>query len=310
MAIFLIIAPLSGLGIGLLFYLKHSFEIFDKDMTPQQYCKDKTKKSGSSFTVSFIFLPRPKREAMIALYAFCREVDDVVDECTDYNVAQTKINWWKAEIENLYADKPQHPVSFALQPVIKQFDLAKEHFLEIIDGMEMDLQFNRYEDFKQLQLYCYRVASVVGLLSAQIFGFQNRNTLKFAHDLGMAFQLTNITRDVGEDARRGRIYLPLDELAKAKVTEEDILNNHKTAQVKELIEFQLERAESFYDKALKALPAEDAKQQLPGLMMAAIYRTLLREIKMDGAENVLTHKIAIPPLRKLLLALKAYCKYA
>lgn len=279
-------------------------------MTPQQYCKDKTKKSGSSFTVSFIFLPKPKREAMTALYAFCREVDDVVDECTDYNVAQTKINWWKTEIENLYADKPQHPVSFALQPVIKDFSLAKEHFLEIIDGMEMDLKFNRYEDFKQLQLYCYRVASVVGLLSAQIFGFKNRNTLKFAHDLGMAFQLTNIIRDVGEDARRGRIYLPLDELAKAKVTEEDILNSNKTAEVKELIEFQIERAERFYDKALHQLPEEDAKQQMPGLMMAAIYRTLLREIKADGAENVLGHKIGIPPFRKLLLALKAYIKYA
>ncbi|MCH9799604.1 MAG: squalene/phytoene synthase family protein, partial [Betaproteobacteria bacterium] len=188
--------------------------------------------------------------------------------------------------------------------------LVKEHFLEIIDGMEMDLKFNRYEDFKQLQLYCYRVASVVGLLSAQIFGFKNRNTLKFAHDLGMAFQLTNISRDVGEDARRGRIYIPLDELAKAKVTEEDILNSNKTAKVKELIEFQIERAESFYDKALQELPAEDAKQQLPGLMMAAIYRTLLREIKADGAENVLTHKIGIPPFRKLLLALKAYFKYA
>jgi 15-cis-phytoene synthase len=281
-----------------------------KFMTPQQYCKEKTAKSGSSFTVSFIFLDQIKREAMTALYAFCREVDDVVDECTDYNVAQTKLNWWKHEIDRLYDQKPQHPVSFALQPVIKQFDLAKEHFLEIIDGMEMDLKFNRYADFKQLQLYCYRVASVVGLLSAQIFGYQNRNTLKFAHDLGMAFQLTNIVRDVGEDARRGRIYLPLDELKKAKVSEEDILNSNKTPEVKELIEFQIERAESFYDKALRALPLEDAKQQRAGLMMAAIYRTLLREIQADGAENVLTHKTSIPPLRKLVLALKAFFKYS
>ncbi len=239
-------------------------------MTPQQYCKDKTKKSGSSFAVSFIFLPKQKREAITALYAFCREVDDVVDECTDYNVAQTKINWWKGEIENLYAGKPQHPVSFALEPVIKDFNLAKEHFLEIIDGMEMDLKFNRYEDFKQLQLYCYRVASVVGLLSAQIFGFKNRNTLKFAHDLGMAFQLTNISRDIGEDARMGRIYLPLDELAKANVTEEDILASKKTPEMKELVEYQIERAESFYDKALQQLPAEDAKQQMPGLMIKKV----------------------------------------
>lgn len=279
-------------------------------MTPQQYCKDKTAQSGSSFTISFVFLSKDKRNAMTALYAFCREVDDVVDECTDFNVAQTKLNWWKSEIENLYAGNPQHPVGKALQPVIKQFDLAQEHFLEIIDGMEMDLKFNRYEDFKQLQLYCYRVASVVGLLSAQVFGFKNRATLKFAHDLGMAFQLTNIIRDVGEDARRGRIYLPLDELKKANVTEEDILSSNKSAQLKELMEFQIERAETFYDKALNELPAEDAKQQLAGLMMAAIYRTLLREIHDDGAENVLTHKVSIPPFRKLILAIKTFFKYS
>ena len=279
-------------------------------MTPQQYCKQKAAESGSSFTVSFIFLPKGKREAMTALYAFCREVDDVVDECSDYNVAQIKLNWWKTEVANLYAGTPQHPVTKALQSVVSQFNLAQEHFLEIIDGMEMDLKFNRYEDFKQLQLYCYRVASCVGLLAAQIFGFKNRKTLKYAHDLGMAFQLTNIIRDVGEDARRGRIYLPLDELRKAKVSEDDILKGIETPELKELIEFQIERAESFYDKALRELPAEDTKQQRAGLMMAAIYRTLLREIKSDGAEKVLNHKIAIPPTRKLMLALKTFFKYA
>lgn len=279
-------------------------------MTPLEYCKNKTTQSGSSFTISFIFLPKNQRDAMTALYAFCREVDDVVDECTDYSVAQTKLNWWKSEIANLYANTPQHPVTKALQPFLHQFNLAQEHFLEIIDGMEMDLKFNRYEDFKQLQLYCYRVASVVGLLSANIFGFKNRNTLKYAHDLGMAFQLTNIIRDVGEDARRGRIYLPLDELRKAKVSEDDILQNRETPAVKELIEYQIERAETYYDKALRELPAEDAKQQLAGLMMAAIYRTLLREIKADSAEKVLNSKTSLPPLRKFLLAARTYFKYA
>ncbi len=279
-------------------------------MTPQQYCKQKAAQSGSSFTVSFLFLPKNQREAMTALYAFCREVDDVVDECTDFNVAQTKLNWWKSEVANLYANMPQHPVTKALHPVIAQFHLAQEHFLEIIDGMEMDLKFNRYADFKQLQLYCYRVASVVGLLSAQIFGFKNRKTLKYAHDLGMAFQLTNIIRDVGEDARRGRIYLPLDELKKAKVSEEDILQSRETAAVKELMEYQIERAETYYDKALRELPTEDAKQQRTGLMMAAIYRTLLREIKADSAEKVLNSKTALPPFRKFMLAMQTYFKYA
>ena len=279
-------------------------------MTPLAYCKQKAAQSGSSFTVSFIFLPKMQREAMTALYAFCREVDDVVDECTDFSVAQTKLNWWKSEVASLYAGKPQHPVTRALQPFVGQFNLAQEHFLEIIDGMEMDLKFNRYEDFKQLQLYCYRVASVVGLLSASIFGFKNRKTLKYAHDLGMAFQLTNIIRDVGEDARRGRIYLPLDELRKANVSEEDILQSRESAAVKELIEYQIERAESYYDKALRELPAEDTKQQRTGLMMAAIYRTLLREIKTDSAEKVLNSRTSIPPLRKFMLAVQTYFKYA
>jgi phytoene synthase len=277
-------------------------------MTPKQYCQQKTAASGSSFYYSFMFLPKHKREAITALYAFCREVDDVVDECTELKVAQVKLAWWKDEIQNLYKGKPIHPVTKALQPFVHSFHLSEEHFIEIIDGMEMDLNFNRYEDFKQLQLYCYRVASVVGILSAQIFGFENRKTLKFAHDLGLAFQLTNIIRDVGEDARRNRIYIPLDELARFNVTEEDILRSRETDAVKQLLEFQIERAESYYDRALNELPAEDRKSQRVGLIMAAIYRTLLREIKADGAEKVLNSRTALGTLRKLSLAFNTWLK--
>jgi len=278
-------------------------------MTPKQYCQEKAAKSGSSFYYSFMFLPKQKREAITALYAFCREVDDIVDECTELKVAQVKLAWWKDEIRNLYLNKPIHPVTKALEPVIKQFQLDEEHFHEIIDGMEMDLNFNRYEDFKQLQLYCYRVASVVGILSAQIFGFQNRKTLKFAHDLGMAFQLTNIIRDVGEDARRNRIYIPLDELAKFNVTEEDILKSRESNAVKKLLESQIERAETYYDKALQELPAEDKNNQRVGLIMTAIYRTLLREIKVDGAEKVLNARISLGTLRKLWIAVSTWIKH-
>lgn len=277
-------------------------------MTPKQYCHQKTAASGSSFYYSFMFLPKHKREAITALYAFCREVDDVVDECTELKVAQVKLAWWKDEIQNLYTGKPIHPVTKALQPFVHSFHLSEEHFIEIIDGMEMDLNFNRYEDFKQLQLYCYRVASVVGILSAQIFGFENRKTLKFAHDLGLAFQLTNIIRDVGEDARRNRIYIPLDELARFGVTEEDILRSRESDAVKQLLEFQIERAESYYDRALNELPAEDRKSQRVGLIMTAIYRTLLREIKADGAEKVLNSRTALGTLRKLLLAFNTWLK--
>lgn len=278
-------------------------------MTPNQYCKQKTAKSGSSFYYSFMFLSAEKREAITALYAFCREVDDIVDECSELQVAQVKLAWWRDEIEKLYQRTPIHPVTKALLPHVTKFNLDQALFNEIIDGMEMDLNFNRYADFKQLQLYCYRVASVVGLLSAQIFGLHNRKTLKYAHDLGMAFQLTNIIRDVGEDARRKRIYLPLDELAQFNVTEDDILKSRESANVKALMDFQIHRAESFYDKALSQLPDEDRKSQIVGLMMAAIYRTLLREIEADGAEKVLNSRIALGALRKFSLALKVWFKY-
>ena len=278
-------------------------------MTPEQYCQEKTAKSGSSFYYSFRFLSKSRRLAITALYAFCREVDDIADECTDLSVAKTKLNWWRSEIERLYQNQPQHPVAKALLAAIHTYQLDAEHFMEIIDGMEMDLNFNRYQDFKQLQLYCYRVASVVGLLSAQIFGFKNRKTLKFAHDLGMAFQLTNIIRDVGEDARRNRIYLPLDELAKFGVSEDDLLASRESIAVKRLLDFQIERAESYYDKALGTLPAEDHKNQRVSLMMASIYRTLLREIGASGAEKVLNARISLGALRKMLLALQVWLKY-
>jgi phytoene synthase len=271
-------------------------------MSPQQYCQQKAAASGTSFYYSFMFLPQPKREAITALYAFCREVDDIADECSELHTAQIKLDWWRTEIGNLYAGQPQHPVSKALAPAVEAFGLSREHFQEIIDGMQMDLEQNRYQDFKQLQLYCYRVASVVGLLSAAIFGYTNRNTLKYAHDLGMAFQLTNIIRDVGEDARRNRIYLPLEELQMFGVSEHDILHGNETEQVRKLLEFQIERAESFYDRALNALPQEDRKAQRTGLIMAAIYRTLLREILADQPQKVLNSKTSLTPLRKLWLA--------
>ncbi|HCU84829.1 presqualene diphosphate synthase HpnD [Methylophilus sp. UBA6697] len=277
-------------------------------MTPQQYCQQKTRESGSSFTLSFMFLPKDRRDAMTALYAFCREVDDVVDECTDYQIAQTKLAWWKQEIHRLFHETPQHPVTQALKPVVNTFHLQEAHFVEIIDGMQMDTQYNRYADFEQLALYCYRVASVVGLLSAQIFGYKDQATLEYAHDLGMAFQLTNIIRDVGEDARRGRIYIPLDELERAGVTEDQLLNSQASPQTQALLLKQIERAEMFYDKALSQLPKADTKPQLPGLMMAAIYRALLQEIKPDP-NLVLTHKVVLPPFRKLKLALGAWFNY-
>jgi phytoene synthase len=276
-------------------------------MTPDQYCQDKTAKSGSSFYYSFLFLPPDKRHAITALYAFCREVDDVVDECTDDNVARTTLNWWRGQVAEIYRGKPQHPVALALVPVVKKFNLAQEHLLEIIDGMEMDLDHTRYPDFKSLQLYCYRVASVVGLLSAEIFGYSDRQTLKYAHDLGIAFQLTNIVRDVGEDARRNRIYLPQEELAQFGVSEADILNAKETDNFQKLMAFQVERAQHYYLQALDHLPAADRKPQRTGLIMAAIYRATLDEVVASGC-HVLKERVSLGTGYKLWLAFKAWLK--
>ena len=276
-------------------------------MTPDEYCQQKAAASGSSFYNSFRFLPSNRRRAITALYAYCREVDDVVDECSDAQIAATKLAWWRQELDRLYAGQPEHPVTRALQPVLAEFNLPQELLLEIIDGMAMDLQQTRYADFTALSLYCYRVASVVGLLAAEIFGYTERQTQKYAHDLGMAFQLTNIIRDVGEDARRGRIYLPLDELQRFEVPVDDILNARQTDNFRRLMEFQIERAEHYYAQAMSELPAVDRKAQRPGLVMAAIYRTLLDEIKRDGCQ-VLRQRISLPPLRKLWIAWRTWIR--
>lgn len=272
-------------------------------MTPEQYCQDKAAKSGSSFYYSFLFLPEQQRRAITALYAFCREVDDIVDAGTEISLMQAKLNWWRSEINGLYAGDPQHPVSKALLPAIENYNLAEELLQEIIDGMEMDLLQNRYASFKELALYCYRAASVVGLLSAEIFGFQDRQTLKYAHDLGTAFQLTNIMRDVNEDARRGRIYLPQDELAQFGVSEQDILANRHTSAFKDLMQHQYQRAQQYYYSAYEKLPEVDRYPQRTGLVMAKIYQTTLDEIAKDHFQ-VLQHRISLTPIRKLWLTWK------
>jgi phytoene synthase len=273
-------------------------------MTPEEYCQDKTAKSGSSFYYSFLFLPPEKRKAITALYAFCREVDDVVDECKDSNVANTKLQWWRDEIENLFSGTPSHPVTLALEEHINNYSLQKEYFLEIIDGMQMDLEQFSYPSFKDLSLYCHRAAGVVGILSAEIFGYQNRNTLKYAQNLGMAFQLTNILRDVREDIMRGRIYIPEDEMHQYGVTAADLHQPTTNVKLMDLFKSQAQRARKYYHDAFAILPNEDRYDQRSGIIMAEIYQTLLDEIENDGY-RILEHRIKLTPVRKLWLAWKA-----
>jgi phytoene synthase len=270
-------------------------------VTPDEYCRQKAVQSGSSFYYSFLFLPPPRRRAITALYAFCREVDDVVDEVADSNIARMKLAWWRREIESAYEGAPQHPVTRALAPVVREFALPAEHFQTVIDGMAMDLEQTRYVDFPALELYCHRVAGVVGLLSADIFGRTRETTLGYARDLGVAFQLTNIIRDVGEDAMRGRIYLPQDEMKRFGVAASQLLKRESSDAFKSLLAHQVARARNWYDRALAQLPADERRAQRAGLAMAAIYRTLLDEIERDDY-RVLDRRIALTPLRKLWIA--------
>ena len=274
-------------------------------MTPDQYCQEKAAKSGSSFYYSFLFLPPDRRAAITALYAFCREVDDIADEVTEVDIARAKLGWWRAEVSNLFDGKPQHPVTKALLPAVSKVRVTQSKLNEIIDGMEMDLTHHRYSDFEALKLYCYRVAGVVGQLSAGIFGYRNERTLDYAYHLGLAFQLTNIIRDVGEDARRDRIYLRADEMQRFGVGSADILSGRAGDAFVNLMKYQAERAEQHYRAALEALPEEDRRDQRPGLIMATIYRTLLDEIRHDRFQ-VLHQRIALTPLRKFWLAWKTW----
>jgi len=276
-------------------------------MNAEEYCQEQAAGSGSSFYYSFLFLPTNQRQAITALYAFCREVDDIVDECSEVNIAHTKLNWWRDEIQRVFHDQAQHPVGIALSKAVKEFNLDEKHFHSIIDGMLMDTHQFRYQTFDELTVYCYRVAGVVGLLAIEIFGYSHQSTRQYAEDLGLAFQLTNILRDVKEDASRGRIYLPLDELKQFNVSEEDVLDNKMNKNLEQLFEFQAQRAESYYKKAYDTLPAPDRFKQRAGLIMAAIYHSLLTLIKKHHYD-VFSKPIRISPLRKLWIAWRTYRK--
>ena len=276
-------------------------------MLALDYCHQKAAESHSSFLSGFRFLSVEKRNAITVLYAFCRELDDVVDGCTDLNVAQITLNWWRSDLEKVFNNEmPEHPVHQALKDIRASFDLPKNEFEALIDGMQMDLEQARYGSFDELKLYCHRVAGVVGCLIARILGFSNPQTLEYADKMGLALQLTNIIRDVGEDARQGRIYLPIEEMQKFDVPANVIMQCKPTDNFAKLMQFQVDRARETYREAMLLLPAADKKSQKVGLIMAAIYYALLNEIDRDGAQNVLTYKIAIPSPRKKRIALKTW----
>ena len=278
-------------------------------MTPQQYVQAKAAGSGSSFYYAFLFLPPQRRAAITAFYAFCREVDDVVDEIADPTVAATKLHWWRTELKAAYAGTPTHPVMSALMPLAGEFGIRQDQLQSVIEGCQMDLEQTRFLDYAGLQRYCHLVAGVVGEVAANIFGSTQADTTAYAHKLGLALQLTNIIRDVGDDARRGRIYLPLAEMQRFDVKAHDLLKRDAPWGYSErflnLMRHQAERAHATYDEALALLPAADRAAQKPGLMMANIYRALLRDIEAQGFQ-VLHQRTSVTPLRKLWIATRTH----
>ncbi|MDA0361148.1 MAG: presqualene diphosphate synthase HpnD [Proteobacteria bacterium] len=276
-------------------------------MTPQQYCANKTAQSGSSFYYSFLFLEKKKREAITALYAFCREVDDIVDDTSDEHVARSKLNWWDQEIEKTWLGTPQHPVTVAIQQFIEPYKLERKYFKLIIDGMMMDLERKNYETMEQLTKYCYRSASAVGILSASIFGYSHPSTLIYAEQLGLALQITNILRDIQEDLVRGRVYIPLEEFDKVNIKRADLRQSVGKKSFDTLIANQVETAQKHFDSAERSLHVDDRQSQKAGLIMSGIYQKLLAKIASKPARSFAKRQ-TLTPIHKLWIAWRIWSK--
>jgi phytoene synthase len=267
-----------------------------------------TKASRTNFYYAFLFLPKAQREALYAVYAFSRLVDDAVDQAVSPLAAGEALAYWRNELARVYGSgggEPAEPVARQLAETAKRFRIPRDYFDALIDGVEMDLTRTRYETFEQLSHYCYRVASVVGLICIEIFGYRNPSARDYAIAQGMAFQLTNILRDIKIDAAKGRIYIPREELARFGYDEAELLAHHYTDAFVELMAFQCERARAYYDKAAGLLPVEDRRSMLASEIMGGIYRRLLDEIEARRY-NVFEEEIRLSAPTKLLIALRTW----
>lgn len=264
---------------------------------------------ATSFYYAFVVLPRPKREAIIAVWDFCRAVDDVVDEpqVQDPQQIRAVLNQWREELDRCYARAPQTPQGVALQPWIRQFNLSRQPFSDLIDGVEMDLDRSRYETFEDLREYCWRVASTVGLICIEIFGQRSDRAREYAVNLGIALQLTNILRDVGSDAEQGRIYLPQEDLRRFGCTDEDLRAGTMTAAVREMMAFEASRATEYYAKAAALRERLDARSLVAAEIMGRIYHETLRRIERAGYD-VFSQRIRVPRARRIAISLGTWTR--
>lgn len=270
-------------------------------MTPEEYCQQKSAYTGSSLYYSTLFIPQKHRRSITALYALNRELNEISEHGTTVEISQAKLNWWRDEIDRLYKNNPSHPVSRALARPIHQFSLPQDHFLEMIAGAEMNLHYDAYPSFTELSFYCYRTASIVELMAACVLGYKNSKTEHYISDLGHAFALTTIIRNVRKHANRGYTYIPLDELKQFSVSPGELQNGSTEEKVRKLFAFQVNRAREYYQRALANLPEEDRGNQQSSLIRAALYQKLLDEIERDGY-RILEHRIYLTPLKKLWIA--------
>lgn len=266
-----------------------------------------TKKSGSNFYYSFLFLPKVQRRAIYTVYAFCRLVDDAVDSRPSHSEATEELSKWRKELDRCYHGQPSHPLSRELLPIVRQFEIPQDYFQELLNGVEMDLIKNRYATFSELSEYCYRVASVIGLICIRIFGCDTQTVREHAIHQGMAFQLTNILRDLATDAGRGRIYLPLDDLARFRYSEAELLSSTYNPAFVELMRFQAQRAKRYYEKAKAQIPREARRALVASEIMGAIYENLLDVIE-ERQYRVFDQRISLSPIRKAYLAVQVYFK--
>ncbi len=270
-------------------------------MSPNEYCQQRGARTGSSLYYSTRFLPPEKRAALAVLHAFCRELGDVARECSDPNVAHAKLHWWREEVARLFDDRPRHPVTCAFTAQRAQFDCHPEYLHEIIDGAQMDVDYDAYPSFSELRLYCQRTAGVVGMLSAEICGYEDRGTLRCATELAIGRKLVNLLRDVREHALRGRVYLPQDELRRFGVVPDQLQLRQTTDNASNLFRFQAVRADETLESALTLLPDIDRKKQTFGLIIGRLYRDLLKEMEAENFQ-LLERRVHLTPLRKLWLA--------
>jgi phytoene synthase len=286
---------------GLQWISVRALPLFIHYVTPEQYCQDKAAPPGSSLYYSILSLPPDKRHALAAIYAFREEVLSIALECADSGVARMKLAWWRGEIRSVYRGAPSHPVVKALAANLDARNLPLELWNEMIDGAEMDIAQDPYPDFAALKLYCYRTGAVVAIMAAQILGYQEREPCDCVHDLGIGLALCRLIREAGNDARRGRVYLPQDEMTRFGVTRTDMLDCQESDHFRRMIEFQIERAIQYLETARSEFPTAARKSLTSLLILAAIQQALLEEIRSSGC-RVLSARTSLTPVRKLWIA--------